>query len=347
MKKIVFLLISALAISLSSYAQGDFGENGFIYSGDGTEYINGEASIKIHDFGFKIDDAGCLRYTIKYKNLREDKRVSSVRFYFKILIKGSDMKNKKYRYCKFYSYGWSSISVPTYEGSIGYCDDEVNDEYDIEPSFKIVGVNPEDVIGVQITKIEIEYYRGEKYVDKVFKGEDGNTYTKKVFNDWDCFYLSGFPKNSKIRRSDSDNLERDKRNADKTQSSVSSNYANKTQDEKKEEIKQWLQGTWEWSGRIHIYGSRYDNVSMKIVVKGNNITAYGNGRVQDQGNIKSIDPYKGRITFGEYSYLDFDYNTRKQVLYTGKREEGTYYKKTSSPAPKKTSNNSAQNVWQW
>lgn len=181
MKKKILFILFGLLVSLSSYAQGDFGENGFIYSGDGTEYIDGEASLKLYDFGFKIDDAGCLRYTIKYKNLREDKRVYSVRFYFKILIKSSDMKNKKYRYCKFYSYGWSSISVPTYEGSIGYSDDEVNDEYDIEPSFKIVGVNPEDVIGVQITKIEIGYYRGET-------------------NDWDCFYLSGFPKNSKIRR---------------------------------------------------------------------------------------------------------------------------------------------------
>ena len=54
MKKSAFLLISALVISLSSYAQGDFGENGFIYSGDGTEYIDGEASIKLYDFGFKI-----------------------------------------------------------------------------------------------------------------------------------------------------------------------------------------------------------------------------------------------------------------------------------------------------
>lgn len=328
MKKIVFLLISALAISLSSYAQGDFGENGFIYSGDGTEYIDGEASIKIHDFGFKIDDAGCLWYKVKYENLRKDKRISAIRFYFKILIKGSDMKNKKYRYCKFYDPGWPSISVPTYEGSIGYSDENVDSDYHINPSYKVVGVNPEDVIGVQITKVEVEYYRGETY-------------------DWDVFYLSGFPKNSKIRRSDSDNLERDEGNTDETQSFISSNYANKTQNEKKEEIKQWLQGTWEWSGRIHIYGSRYDNVSMKIVVKGNNITAYGNGRVQDQGNIKSIDPFKGRITFGEYSYLDFDYNTRKQVLYTGKREEGACYKKTSSPAPKKTSNNSTQNVWQW
>lgn len=328
MKKSAFLLISALVISLSSYAQGDFGENGFIYSGDGTEYINGEASIKIHDFGFKIDDAGCLKYTIKYENIRKDKRISAIRFYFKILIKGSDMKNKKYCYCKFRDYGLSSISTPRYEGCIGYINEKLDLDYHLEPSYKIVDAYPEDVIGVQITKVEVEYYRGETH-------------------DWDCFYLSGFPKNSKIRRSDSDNLERDKRNADKTQSSVSSNYANKTQDEKKEEIKQWLQGTWEWSGRIHIYGSRYDNVSMKIVVKGNNITAYGNGRVQDQGNIKSIDPFKGRITFGEYSYLDFDYNTRKQVLYTGKREEGACYKKTSSPAPKKTSNNSAQNVWQW
>lgn len=328
MKKMAILLFFTLAISITSYAQGDFGENGFIYSGDGTEYINGEASLKIYDFGFKIDGEGCLWGKVKYENLRKDKRVSSVRFYFKFLVKGSDMKNKKYRYCKVIDPGWPSISVPTYECSVGYIDDEIDNDYHINPSYKVVGVNPENVIGVQITKVEIDYYRGET-------------------NDWDCYYLSGFPKNSKIRRSDSDNLERDEGNADETQSTVSSNYANKTQDEKKEEIKQWLQGTWEWSGRIHIYGSRYENVSMKIIVKGNNIIAYGNGRIQDQGNIKSIDSYKGRITFGEYSYMDFDYNTRKKVLYTGKREEGTYYKKTSSPAPKKTSNNSTQNVWQW
>lgn len=324
MKKIAFLLFFALAISLSSYAQ-NLPLQPERY--DGVEIIDGNKTIRIYDFGAKIDANGKLYFIISYEHIDKNKDVYDVIFFIRILTKDSDMKNKKYRYCLFRSSD-CDICKPEYETWIGVGDPNQYVDYEDPseaPSWEIVGVKPDDIIGIQLSGISITY-----------NDENKSNYV-----------LSGFPKNSKIRRSDSDNLEKGEGNIDETQSSVSSNYANKTQNEKKEEIKQWLQGTWEWSGRIHIYGSRYDNVSMKIVVKGNNITAYGNGRVQDQGNIKSIDPFKGRITFGEYSYLDFDYNTRKQVLYTGKREEGACYKKTSSPAPKKTSNNSTQNVWQW
>ena len=93
------------------------------------------------------------------------------------------------------------------------------------------------------------------------------------------------------------------------------------------QILQWLQGTWEWSGRIHLYGYQYADVSMRLVITGDNVTAYGNGKIQDQGRIKDIDITNERIHFGEYSYLDFDKD--RKIIYTGKREEKTCYKKIS------------------
>lgn len=324
MKKSFLFILFGLLICLPSYAQNLPLQSEWY---DGEEIIDGDKTVRIYDFGAKIDANGKLYLKISYEHINKNLDVYDLLFYVRVLTKNSDMYNEKYRYCLFKSTN-CDICRPEYETWFGVGDPNQYTDYEDPttwPSWEIVGTKPEDVIGVQLSGVIIQY-----------NDENRSSYA-----------LSGFPKNSKIRHLNSDNRGRDGGDEHESSTSVSSNYANKTQDEKKEEIKQWLQGTWEWSGRIHIYGSRYDNVSMKIVVKGNNITSYGNGRVQDQGNIKSIDPYKGRITFGEYSYMDFDYNARKQVLYTGKREEGTYYKKTSSPAPKKTSNNSAQNVWQW
>ena len=82
---------------------------------------------------------------------------------------------------------------------------------------------------------------------------------------------------------------------------------------------QWLQGTWEWSGRIHVYGSQYTHSSCRVEIDGDYITSYINGKMADHGKINDIDFDEGVIRFGEYSMLEFDYDNR--ILYTS-REEG-------------------------
>lgn len=97
--------------------------------------------------------------------------------------------------------------------------------------------------------------------------------------------------------------------------------------QKEDNVKEWLQGTWEWSGRIHVYGSMYENVSCRLVVDGDYITFYGNRGVMDQGNIKDIDLDDGVISFGSESRIDFNYNQR-YLFYS--KEDGECFKKVSS-----------------
>lgn len=66
-----------------------------------------------------------------------------------------------------------------------------------------------------------------------------------------------------------------------------------------------MQGTWEYKGRIHVYGSQYEYVSCRLVVDGNKMTFYGNNGINDQGNIKDIDFVDEVISFGEHSTMDF------------------------------------------
>lgn len=95
---------------------------------------------------------------------------------------------------------------------------------------------------------------------------------------------------------------------------------------------QWLQGTWEWSGMLHIYGSQYKRVSYRLTIDGDYITSYGDGDVIAQGKIKDIDMEEEIIHFGNDSYLAF--NKESEKLYTGKRSEGTCFYKVSNSVSK-------------
>lgn len=109
----------------------------------------------------------------------------------------------------------------------------------------------------------------------------------------------------------------------------------------REEIKQWMQGTWIWKGRLHVYGYQYMNVEYTLLIDGNNITAIANGNVIDQGEISDIDIDENIIHFGSHSNLEFNNNCKK--IYTGTRKEGTSYHKISngvSPSRSVTSGSS-------
>lgn len=95
---------------------------------------------------------------------------------------------------------------------------------------------------------------------------------------------------------------------------------------------QWLQGTWEWRGMLHIYGSQYKRVSCKLTIDGDYITSYGDGEILAQGKIKDIDMDEEMIYFGNDSYLAFNKESKK--LYTGKRSEGTCFHKVSNGVSK-------------
>ncbi|MCR4812047.1 MAG: hypothetical protein K5867_05565 [Bacteroidales bacterium] len=85
----------------------------------------------------------------------------------------------------------------------------------------------------------------------------------------------------------------------------------------------WLQGTWEYSGYDPIAG----RMVLKLVIDGDYVTWYGNGRLMDSGRM-DIDIDEQRITFGRDSYMDID--TERQLIYTGSRSEGTRFQKSSS-----------------
>lgn len=106
-------------------------------------------------------------------------------------------------------------------------------------------------------------------------------------------------------------------------------------DKEKEDFMNWLQGTWEWSGLIHIYGSQYKKASIKLTVDGDYITCYGDGDILDQDIIKNIDFEEGVLSYGECSMLGFDYDNR--ILYMS-REDETCLHKVSSSSPYGTSN---------
>ena len=99
-------------------------------------------------------------------------------------------------------------------------------------------------------------------------------------------------------------------------------------EEMKQEIISKLQGTWEWSGRIHVWGSQYEYVSCKIVVDGKYMTFYGNSGINDQGSITDIDLDERRISFGSYSTVEYGYVNGEYRLYYSK-DEGQLFERTS------------------
>lgn len=106
------------------------------------------------------------------------------------------------------------------------------------------------------------------------------------------------------------------------------------QEEKKQEFLSWLQGTWSWSGRIHVYGSQYTYVNCKLVVDGDYVTLYGNDGISNQGRIDDVDFEEGAFTFGGYSRAEFDYSRR--ILYYDK-SEGLRFERTSDYSESRSS----------
>lgn len=94
------------------------------------------------------------------------------------------------------------------------------------------------------------------------------------------------------------------------------------------QTRKWIQGTWSYRGRLHVYGYQYMNVEYTLLIDGNYITAIANGSIVDQGEISDIDIDESIIHFGSHSYIEFNSNCEK--IYTGTRSEGTSYHKVSN-----------------
>lgn len=93
-------------------------------------------------------------------------------------------------------------------------------------------------------------------------------------------------------------------------------------------VKKWIQGTWSYQGRVHVYGYQYVDVQQTLLIEGNHITAIANDNVVDQGEISDIDIDESIIHFGNHSYIEFNDNCQK--LYAGSRNERVYYHKVSN-----------------
>ena len=94
------------------------------------------------------------------------------------------------------------------------------------------------------------------------------------------------------------------------------------------DIKKWIQGTWIWSGRMHVYGNQYMYAESKLLIDGDHVVSIANGKVLDQGTITNIDLDKQIIHFGNYSYLEF--NNNNQTIYLGSRNEMECFRKISN-----------------
>lgn len=111
---------------------------------------------------------------------------------------------------------------------------------------------------------------------------------------------------------------------------------NEIADNEREKMIEWLQGTWEWRGRIHIYGNQYENVSCRLVIDGDFITFYGNSGINDQGRITDVDFAEEVISFGNHSSIDF--NQEGKILYYC-RNKNQQFVKVSSNSVRGYSNN--------
>lgn len=84
----------------------------------------------------------------------------------------------------------------------------------------------------------------------------------------------------------------------------------------------WLQGTWEWSGNIHLFGSQH--MKAKVLIDGDYITSIIDGDIIDEGKIRDIDMEEQKIHFGRESYLAFNKDSKK--LYTGSPDGACFHK---------------------
>lgn len=111
---------------------------------------------------------------------------------------------------------------------------------------------------------------------------------------------------------------------------------NEITDKERERMIEWLQGTWEWRGRIHVYGNQYENVSCRLVIDGDYIIFYGNSGINDQGIITDVDFAEEIISFGNHSSIDF--NQEEKILYYC-RNKNQQFVKVSSNSVRGYSNN--------
>lgn len=172
MKKKILFILFGLLVSLSSYSQNLPMQSEWY---DGEEILDGDKTIRIYDFGAKIDANGKIYLTVSYEHIDKNKDVYDLRFIVRVLT-----KNKKYRYCLFKTTN-CDICRPEYETWFGVGDPNQYVNYEDPndwPSWEIIGISPDDIIGIQLNGVII-----------IYNDENRSSYA-----------LSGFPKNSKIRR---------------------------------------------------------------------------------------------------------------------------------------------------
>jgi hypothetical protein len=155
-----------------SNAQDGIKDYGVVWSGVHNDTICGDSMFILHDFAFYIDNGGRLFRVFDWEDISRDRIIEYVYFEFKVLLRGSTHKNKKYA---------EFIVIPRF-AKRPVADDRnffltnCKKKNETKPSFQVVNISPDDVIGVELTSVEIETKDGERYT------------------------LSGFPKYSEIRR---------------------------------------------------------------------------------------------------------------------------------------------------
>lgn len=156
-----------LFVCFVSNAQDGIKDYGVVWSGVHNDTICADSMFILRDFAFYIDNGGGLFRVFDWEDISNDRRIEFVCFYFRVLL-----KNKKYA---------KTVKTSSAGGQEGPRDSDdfltnIKKKNETESSFKVVNVSQEDVIGVELTSVEI-------------RTRGGGIYT-----------LSGFPKYSKIRR---------------------------------------------------------------------------------------------------------------------------------------------------
>lgn len=174
MRKFLFS-ICLLFVGFVSNAQDGIKDYGVVWSGVHNDTICGDSMFILHDFAFYIDDSCRLRHVFDCEDISV-RGIYGVCFNFKVLLRGSTYKNK--RYAEF-------IVIPRFAKRpvpddcnffcTSFTKKRLIHDYR-KPLFQVVNVSPDDVDEVELTSVEIETKDGERYT------------------------LSGFPKYSKIRR---------------------------------------------------------------------------------------------------------------------------------------------------
>lgn len=106
--------------------------------------------------------------------------------------------------------------------------------------------------------------------------------------------------------------------------------AEEAKERQKSQIREALQGTWEWSGRIKINNHQSINTFSRIVIKGDVITEYMDGELFSKGYIQEIDYETGMIYYGNDTYLEFDWDPNGNLKLYGDRKRGIQFKKASN-----------------